>query len=157
MSLPWDEDAWHKLPPDTSLSSLLPLMATDIMFHCLVVLSAGCETGTKPQRCTGWDVPAGGGLPGCYLFDVCGPISHLALLQSCLHPVSSLLTLPCVLVFLSSLWRPVVVAELMHVLPLVQFMPTPWHTEWITPPRNGSSVCWTVCCLFKCSFLMSSS
>lgn len=81
-------------------SSRLPLMAIDIVVHCPSVPLQGNHKGTKPWRCTGRDVPPAGGPPGFYFGSVCGFISHLALLWSCLHPVSSLLTLACVLAFL---------------------------------------------------------
>lgn len=51
-------------------------------------------------HCTGRAVAPGGGPPGFYFGNVWGFISHLALLWSCLHPVSSLLSLTSVLVFL---------------------------------------------------------
>lgn len=103
----------------------LPLMATDIAVHCLPVPLVGQDTGTKPRPCTGRDRPMEEALQVFYFFNVCGFISHRALLWCCLHPLSSLLTLSQVLVFLASLWIPAVTAELMHVLLLAQFRPAP--------------------------------
>lgn len=54
----------------------LPLMATDIVAHCLPVLLVGQDPGTKPQPCTGPDCPMEEALQVFHFFNVCGFISH---------------------------------------------------------------------------------
>ena len=127
--------SWTSCPPCTALAVQVCISPLDS--H--QAPSNGCRHGVSLPPCAAGGarrrheasalhrvrLPTGGGPPGFRFFDMCGSISHIALSWSCVHTVSALVTPAHVLAFLLSLWRPAVISELMHILPLAQLRPTP--------------------------------